>query len=164
MNNFYTCTIQKDVRFKSTSCINDPGLLEPVTRQKVFLIILQARALGLELMIFETYRSKERQEMLYQQGVTQLRSVGVHHFGLACDLVKRVNGRASWEGDFSLLGQLAYANELIWGGDWGNPSVRATFLDLAHVQRCAVAMQTSLFNLQWYPEADYNPYYYDLKM
>jgi hypothetical protein len=164
MNNFYTSTIQNDVRFKSTSCINDPGLLEPVTRQKVVSIILQARALGLELMIFETYRSKERQEMLYLQGVTQLRAVGVHHFGLACDLVKRVNGRPSWEGDFSLLGKLAYTNGLIWGGDWGNPFVRATFLDLAHVQRCTVAMQTSLFSLQWYPEADYNPYCYDLKM
>jgi hypothetical protein len=33
-------------------------------------------------MIFETYRSQERQQVLFEQGATQLRTVGVHHHGL----------------------------------------------------------------------------------
>ena len=41
------------------------------------------------------------------QTATQLKTVGVHHYGLACDLVKDIGGSASWKVDFSFLGKLA---------------------------------------------------------
>src|SRR5207244_9857735 len=67
--------------------------------------------------------------------------LGVHHYGLACDIVKDINGQPSWKGDFSILGQMAHAHRLIWGGDWGTPTVHHSFIDSDHVQRCSIAKQ-----------------------
>ena len=101
MGNFYTDTIQYDKRFNSTERISDILLLEPVTRKIVQSIIEQAKLNGLELMVFETYRSQDRQALLYERGATKLQKVGVHHYGLACDIVRSINGEPSWKGDFS---------------------------------------------------------------
>jgi D-alanyl-D-alanine carboxypeptidase len=158
MSNFYTDVIQKDARFHSTEVINDIMLLEPITRQLVLAIIADAIAQGVKLMVFETYRSQERQQLLFNQGATKLRTVGVHHYGLACDIVKDINGSPSWKGDFSLLGQLAHHHGLIWGGDWGTPTMHHSFIDSDHVQRCSVGRQASLFRGEFYPDDKYNPY------
>ncbi len=158
MSNFFTSVIQNDHRFTSVDRINDLALLEPVTRRLVQKIITNAKSMGIELMVFETYRSKARQEQFFNQGVTQLRKVGVHHYGLACDIVKSINGEPSWKGDFSFLGQMAHAGKLIWGGDWGNPNIPHSFIDVVHVQRCSLSKQPSLFNGDWYPSDEYNPY------
>jgi hypothetical protein len=158
MGNFYTDVIRVDDRFNSTSRVADPNLLEPTTRALVEAIIANAAANGMKLMIFETYRSQARQAALFQQGATKLWQVGVHHYGLACDLVKDINGQPSWKGDFSLLGQLAHHQKMIWGGDWGTPGTQHTFIDDDHVQRCTVGRQGALFAGTWYPSADYDPY------
>jgi hypothetical protein len=158
MSDFYTDTIVRDPRFRSTDLVSDPLLLEPVMRASVMSLIADAHGQGVEFMIFETYRSQERQLQLFNQGKSQLKNVGVHHFGLACDIVKNKNGRPSWDGDFSLLGKLGKKYGLIWGGDWGTPGVHHSFLDLDHVQRCAVGDQPGLFALTWYPDENYNPY------
>ncbi len=155
---FYTTTILQSPLAHSTQAVHDLNLLEPIMRQIVQSIIDDAHAHGVELMVFETYRSKERQEMLFNQGATQLKNVGVHHYGLACDIVKKVNGQPSWKGDFSLLGQLAHAKKLVWGGDWGNPLIKHSFIDVYHVQRCSIKKQAALFNGQWYPDDNYDPY------
>lgn len=158
MGNFYNEVIRNDPRFCSTAAIADPMLLEPVTRQAVAAIIADAKAGGIDLMIFETYRSQERQGRLFDQGATQLQNVGVHHYGLAGDLVKVVRGEPSWDGDFGFLGRLAKKHGLIWGGDWGSPDKPHSFRDYDHVQRCTVADQSRLFSGDWYPAQDYNPY------
>ena len=158
MPGFYEDVIKKDSRFHSVKRVADPSLLEPQTRAAVQAVIDDAAAHGIALMIFETYRSQERQQALFNQGASQLRTVGVHHYGLACDLVKDVNGEPSWKGDFTFLGRLARAHGLIWGGDWGQPNVHHSFLDMDHVQRCSVSMQARLFRGEWYPDARYNPF------
>ena len=89
----------------------------------------EAKALGHKLMVFETYRSQQRQEELFKQKKTKLKEVGVHHYGLACDLVKDINGQPSWDGDFSFLGRLAKKHGLILGGDWGTPDKPHSFRD-----------------------------------
>ncbi|HEY4987785.1 MAG TPA: M15 family metallopeptidase [Bradyrhizobium sp.] len=147
-----------DPRFTSTKRIADPELLEPVTRDLVQAIIADAAANGLKLMIFETYRSQARQIALFNQGATKLRQVGVHHYGLACDLVKDINGQPSWKGDFSMLGALAKHHRLIWGGNWGTPGSTPTFVDDDHVQRVTLGRQARLFAGDWYPDANYDPY------
>jgi|UPI0003828528 hypothetical protein len=157
MGTFYTDVIEQDPRFTSASRISDPELLEPITRELVEGIIAAAEEQGFDLMIFETYRSQERQEQLFLQGATQLRRVGVHHFGLACDIVRSVNGEPSWKGDFSIVGQLAESAGLVWGGNWGNPNIHHNFIDQPHVQRCTIARQASLFSGLWYPDDLYNP-------
>jgi hypothetical protein len=157
MGNFYEDVVRKDARFNSTDVISDLQLLEPVIRAAVQAIIADAHADGLELMVFETYRSQARQTQLFNNGATQLKTVGVHHYGLACDIVRNVNGKPSWKGDFSKLGKLARKHKLIWGGDWGRPGVKTKFPDEYHVQRCTVARQKALFAGTWYPDANYDP-------
>ncbi len=150
--------ISQDRRFDSVPRVNDPFLLEPATRKLVESIISAAQQMGIAIMIYETYRSQDRQQELFNQGATRLRAVGVHHYGLACDLVRVVGGEPSWKGDFSFLGQLAQSSGLIWGGDWGAPDIKHSFVDSVHVQRCTVARQGDLFAGAWYPNDVYNPY------
>lgn len=157
-SNFYIDVISKDPRFDSTGRISDMELLEPRTRELVRLVLQDAKDLGIELMVFETFRSKARQKMLFKQGVTKLLKVGVHHYGLACDLVKNVNGEPSWKGDFDFLGTIARHHGLVWGGDWGEPSMSHSFVDSDHVQRITKGRQASLFAGTWYPDASYDPY------
>lgn len=154
MGNFYQDVISTDPRFASITRISDVMLLEPITRAAVQAIIAGAARQGITLVAFETYRSQQRQSALFAQGATQLQTVGVHHYGLACDLVCLVGGELSWKPDYSFLGPLAKANGLVWGGDWGEPSVRHSFVDLDHVQRCSVSQQDELFAGTWYPPAE----------
>ncbi len=158
MGNFFSDVIQPDPRFDSTVRVADPLLLEPTTRQLVQQIVDAAAQMGIDLMIFETYRSQDRQQQLFDHGATKLRTVGVHHYGLACDIVRVVGGEPSWKGDFSFLGQLAKSSGLIWGGDWGHPDIKTDFPDLVHVQRCTIARQSTLFAGAFYPDDSYNPY------
>jgi len=114
--------------------------------------------MGIEVMIYETYRSQDRQQELFNNGASKLRTVGVHHYGLACDIVRSIGGEPCWKGDFTFLGQLAQSCGLIWGGDWGAPHIKHSFIDSVHVQRCTVSRQGDLFAGVWYPDETYNPY------
>jgi hypothetical protein len=158
MSNFYTDVIRKDTRFGSLDPIHDLALLEPVTRDLVLAIIAEAAEGGIKLMVYETFRSQVRQTMLFKQKATKLKKVGVHHYGLACDLVKDVGGQPSWKGGFKFLGRLAKKHKMIWGGDWGSPGVKHSFVDSVHVQRCTIPRQRTLFAGTWYPADDYDPY------
>jgi hypothetical protein len=158
VENFYTDVISQDPRFDSVTRVADPTLLEPMTRELVERLVASANQMGIEVMIYETYRSQARQQALFNNGATKLRTVGVHHYGLACDIVRVVSGEPSWKGDFSFLGQLAHSSGLIWGGDWGAPEIKHSFVDSVHVQRCTVTRQGALFAGTWYPDDAYNPY------
>lgn len=158
MSSFYTDVISKDAHFGSAGRISDASLLEPMTRQLVERIVLSAQQMGIELIIYETYRSQERQQELFNNGATKLRTVGVHHYGLACDIVRSIGGEPSWKGDFTFLGHFAQSCGLIWGGDWGAPQIKHSFIDSVHVQRCTVSRQGDLFAGIWYPDDTYNPY------
>ena len=57
MANFYTDVILSDARVNSVNRVHDPNLLEPATREAVNKIISDAAAMGITLMMFETYRS-----------------------------------------------------------------------------------------------------------
>lgn len=152
---FYTDIIQKDARYRSKTPIRDPRLLEPVFREAVLAIIADAAKENVALSVLETYRSKELQELYFERGATQLRTVGVHHYGLACDLGIMIAGAINWKADYSILGKLAAAHGLVWGGDWADPKDPHSFRDYDHVQRVAVADQPRLFNGSWYPDNMY---------
>lgn len=155
---FYADVIQKDPRFRSTKPVSDMALLEPITRAAVQGIIADAKAMGHDMMVFETYRSQELQRIYFDRGVTRLQNVGVHHYGLAADIVKVVNGEPSWDGSFDFLQELAEKHNLIWGGNWGTPDAPHSFRDPVHVQRITVDDQGRLFRGEWYPDQDYSPY------
>jgi hypothetical protein len=151
MGNFYTDVIQRSPLFRSTATCKSLDMLEPVTRAAVVAIMAESAAAGMPLWVVETFRSQERQELLYQRGATELRTVGTHHFGVACDLVKDINGEPNWSGSFDFLRVLANKHGLISGADWGEPDIHHDFVDPDHVQRCTLAQQPALFAGTWYP-------------
>lgn len=155
---FYTDVIQKDSRFKSNRVVRDTALLEPVTRKNVLAIIEAARSHGAELVVGETYRSKERQYLLWRDRKSKLATVGVHHFGLACDLYIKKGTLFDWTpSHYKLLGDLCAHHGMIWGGDWGHPGVKSSFYDGVHIQRVTTKKQDDLFALKWYPDDKYDP-------
>ena len=148
---FYTDVIKKDARFNTADKVDDVNLLESNMRRKVAAIISDAASAGHKLKVIETFRSQARQKQLYDNGASKLEHVGVHNFGLATDFVfLNEDGSPNWGADYSVLGHIAKAHNLVWGGDW-------IFKDYGHVQFCAVKDQTKLFNLSWYPDENYNP-------
>lgn len=156
MINFYTDVVQKNSQFHTTNRVSDLSLLEPVTRAAVENIMLHSEQMGIKLLATETFRSSERQLMLYNQHATELKNVGVHHFGLAVDFCKIIDGKASWDGDWSFLGKISKLYGMVWGGDWNevNPG---SFRDWDHVQRVNVSDQDKLFDGSWYPDDSYTP-------
>jgi hypothetical protein len=155
-DNFYTQTICRDPRRLLPARVSDLSLLEPTTRERVLVVIEEARKLGQDLMVYETFRSSARQLALFRRGATKRRVVGVHLYGLACDIVKSIDGDPSWKGSFALLGRLARRHGLLWGGDWGDPTRKHDFVDAVHVQRCSLKRQPALFAGRWYPDAGYD--------
>lgn len=154
MGNFYTDVICADSRTVLTTRIADLGLLEPVTRLAVQDIL---EDLGPTWMVFETCRSRHRQEYLFSIGATHLRKVGVHQYGLAADIIRRIDGEPSWKGDFTPLRLAAVRHGLISGQDWGQPGMHHDFIDADHVQRVSLADQSRLFDGTWYPDESYKP-------
>jgi D-alanyl-D-alanine carboxypeptidase-like protein len=154
---FYTDVIVRDARFRSVAVIRDPALLEPSFRASIMAVIQDAGKEGTMLRILETYRSQALQELYFERGATQLRTVGCHHFGVACDLGIVLAGQINWKADYSILGKLAAKHGLVWGGDWGDPKDPHSFRDYDHLQLVEVKDQTRLFAGTWYPPADYRP-------
>ena len=153
MSNFKTEVIDNSPLRRSTSRIDTLDLLYPPMRAKIEAIIADSASGGHKLMVLETYRSPARQEMLFRQGATQLEKVGVHGYGLACDLAfLNADGAVNWNADYSVLGKLAANHGLIWGGDWGEPDKPHSFRDYDHVQYIRVEDQDRLFGGEWYPE------------
>ena len=157
MGNFYTDVIAKDLRFDASALVSDLGLLEPDFRTRVLALVEHAGHLGVHLAVLETFRSKRRQKQLFLQHATQLQRVGVHHFGLAADLGVVVAKHVDWHANYAVIGQLAAQHQLIWGGNWGRPSVKPGFPDFGHVQGVTVERQKALFSGQFYPGPGYDP-------
>lgn len=155
---FYETFLKTSPMFKSTAIVSSLDYLEPITRAAIQDLLEDAAAQGHPLLVFETYRSQERQEQLFAQGATQLQTVGCHHYGIAVDVVKNVGGQPSWKGDFTFLLPLARKYGLISGIDWGHVGDRPGFVDACHLQRISVSDQGQLFAGTFYPDDLYDPY------
>ncbi len=134
-------------------------MLEPTFRTQVEAFMTASKMAGTELAVTETYRSSQRQQTLFDQGATQLRTVGVHHYGLACDFVKVIDGHASYDGDWTFMVGIATqvsqpTRQVVSGYDWGRPDQPHSFRDSDHIQGCTIEQQTGLFAGSWYPDAD----------
>ena len=68
----YTEVIQKDWRYHAMDAVRDLSLLEPGFRQNAIAFLADLRAAGHDARVTETYRSRERQAHLFDQGYTQL--------------------------------------------------------------------------------------------
>lgn len=160
MSNFYTDVLQKDNRFRSMQPCMDTALLEPGTRAAVLALVADAKAVGHDVRIMETFRSQARQAYVYRQGYSHLYKVGCHGYGLAADLGVFVNGKYVDDGDpdYKFIVPLAKKHGLISGQDWGHPELKHSFIDWGHVQRIPIFRQGQVFSGQWYPPVDYDPY------
>jgi len=152
VGNFFVDVIQKHPAYKKKDRYAGLDLLEPVTRAHAEAILAE---LGPEWMLWETFRSKERQADLFSRGTTDLQRVGVHHYGLAFDIIRNdaKPGKRpvpTWLGNFSPLVQAAVSRGLVAGLKRKSGKV-----DFPHVQRIRVLDQWKLFNGTWYPGADY---------
>ena len=155
--NWYRDVIRESAAFNATSRVATLTLLHPTFRRKVEAVITDALGVGVRLIAFETYRSQARQTELYKQKVTELRTVGVHHYGLAADLVPLDSrGVPTWDDPeaFRLLQHLAHVHGLVSGIDWGHPERHHTFVDEPHVQMCSIEQQDALFRGEWYPPVE----------
>ncbi len=89
-----------------TEKCNDLDQLSPKTRELCEVFLEKCKAEGLPVLITETYRTQERQEMLYEQGrtspgavVTWTRS-SQHTSHRAFDIMKNVPGEEYTDEDF----------------------------------------------------------------
>jgi hypothetical protein len=156
---FYSTVIRNSKYFGSDVVCKDTAMLEPGTRAAVLALIADAKSQGTDIRVLETYRSQTRQSALFTQHATQLRTVGCHGYGVACDFGVFVNN-AYQPNDkaYQFLRQAARHHGLISGIDWGH-AVAKGFEDSDHVQRIPVWRQNAMFSGSWYPpEAGYDPY------
>jgi hypothetical protein len=124
--------------------IRDLTILAPKFRLVVLEAIAECNAKGLDAYVFESYRTKELQELYYQRGrtvkppfkpVTNAKSnlYSWHGYGLAVDVISKAHLWSPPEGDawFGKVAAIFKRHECKWGGDW-------TTRDLPHFQwgRC----------------------------
>lgn len=80
------------------------NLLYPPFAKKLKTAVLNAKAAGIPVEVFETFRSLQRQDTLYAKGRTTAGPIRTykeagfswHHYGIAADIVMRLEGRYNW--------------------------------------------------------------------
>lgn len=109
--------------------------LEPAVERRVNQLIQEMKDRGYDVMVFEGYRSPERQNKLYAQGRTQPGAIvtnarageSFHNYGVAVDIVFKGDSPWSPKHPWELLGQVGKSLGFTWGGDW-------KFKDLPHFE------------------------------
>lgn len=102
--------------------------LYPPFEDKILYLLNLAEGEGMEVDVFDGYRSFKKQAALYAKGRTKSgRKVtnarpghSNHNFGIAVDIVFKPKGRWSWAEfhPWKRLGELGKGLGLGWGGDW----------------------------------------------
>jgi hypothetical protein len=137
MANWYKDYILKQTKYVNTLRIaKDLDWLYPPFRERVECLLKLLADSGLRMMVFETYRSQARQKSLYSKGATKIKENGMHHYGMACDIVFATKkGNPTWNGDWAKFGSIVHRIPgIYWGGDW------KSFQDCPHVQGCAATV------------------------
>lgn len=126
---WYKDRIQQYEHYRFLQVVSDVKPLYPGFAFLILKLFINAYKEGLRICIFETYRSQERQLDLFNKEKTKLKKNGMHHFGVAADVVFRTEKNyPTWEGEWSKLGQIGRDLGLYWGGDW------ESFRDCPHFQ------------------------------
>ncbi len=117
--------------------VNDLALLAPKFTTAVKNALAECMILGIEAVVYETYRTDALAKAYYAKGRTVPGSVVTnakdnqhswHGFGLAVDVIHRDlrwDAPASW---WTGMAAVFKRHGCAWGGDW------RTFKDLPHVQ------------------------------
>jgi hypothetical protein len=100
--------------------------LHPYFRDKIFQLINNCRAQGIELAVVESYRTHAKQNEYKTMGKKYTRSgagKSKHQYGLAVDIVPIVDSVAVWD-NTALWKKIGVTGEklgLRWGGRWRKP-------------------------------------------
>jgi peptidoglycan LD-endopeptidase CwlK len=111
--------------------------LLPHVKDKAVLFTRMCASVGIDVLIYCTYRSYEEQEAEYAKGRTVKGSIVTnarggeswHNWNRAFDCVPLVNGRAQWTDteSYKKIGAIGKQLGFEWGGDW-------KFKDYPHFQ------------------------------
>lgn len=110
--------IENDVDNK---IVRELHILHPTFRNRVVMLIHECRKQGIELMVVETYRSPERQDVMKRRKLSGLSGgYSKHQHYLAVDVVPIVNGKTTWHNKYlwKRIGQIGESQGLRWGGRW----------------------------------------------
>ena len=130
-----TATTSTSTKAKTT-VIRDIGYLHPEVQKLCKKLLQKCAEEGLNVGVFETYRCNERQQYLYEQGNTTIKTTGAHGFCVAFDIVVK-DSKGNWTWDTSnkevkntyyRVGEIGKSLGLEWGGSW------TSFVDLPHFQ------------------------------
>jgi peptidoglycan L-alanyl-D-glutamate endopeptidase CwlK len=108
--------------------VNDIEQLHPSMQALAVEFMALCYFRGLHVLIYETYRSPERQMELYKKGYSKLKKGGMHEYRVAFDAVFKGNEPWGEKHPWEKLGQVGKDIGLYWGGDW------RSFQDRPHFQ------------------------------
>ena len=107
----------------------DLSELRPYVRVRAEEWLARCKEVGLDPRISETYRSNKRQEYLYAQKLSTVKTTGAHGFRVALDYFFIENGKAVYPvAKMTAAAQIAKSLGFEWGGDW------KSFKDMPHLQ------------------------------
>jgi len=121
------------------------GRLHPQLITRITKVLEEAQKEGLNVFLYEGYRSIKKQDILFQSGRGVTRASGgnsFHNYGLAADIIfYDKNGNPSWaeHHDWKTLGKIGKKWGFKWGGDFSALNDRTHFeyhpdLNLADVK------------------------------
>ncbi len=116
----------------------DKTLLHPELQIIAAEFEKHCKAMGLNVLVTETYRTKQEQDALYAQGRTKPGNIvtnakyplSPHCWGVAFDFCRNVRGREYDDSDgfFRKCGEIGKSLGLFWGGDF------RSFVDKPHLE------------------------------
>lgn len=101
----------------------DIDLLHPEMARRAKEFIRQANEQGINILVYDTYRSIDYQNKLYDEGKTRVKGGrSPHNFGLSFEAVPLIAGKPTWsysenKDQWDRLGKIAKEVGLVWGGD-----------------------------------------------
>lgn len=102
--------------------IDDLDELDSAFRVKVDSFLLDCKSQGVDLIVFETYRTEERQNKLKSKGLSKLSGgYSKHQHGKAIDVVPVIKGQPRWKNipkTWKKIGKIGKKYDLQWGGEW----------------------------------------------
>lgn len=143
---FYTDSLATSPYFGSRSRVDFPEMLEPSVRQSVEDMLTDAQGQGIDLVLYESYRSQARHDLMRQENPSLSQSVGALAYGLAAEFAfgQGVNQQPTQDGDFTFLKALAESHGLMWAAEHGGAATGVTSVQDSDLP----ALEAGV----WYPE------------
>lgn len=137
-------------------------------RARVVALLGRLAALDFRPLLWETYRSPERAQLLVREGKSLARGgLSMHCYGVAADIICAEHRWGCEERDehgkrkhdcnfFRVLGEQAKACGLAWGGDWDGDGDQhdQKLIDMPHVQGVPLELQDRIRAAQSHDERE----------